>query len=135
MGNNFTYRLTSDGVDLTDYALIYYADYPNRFVEYGGDNPGFVINDDVDISDGGVILGSIDVGMNMPHVDDANYDTTYTNYCTSPDNYDHCCGAKLWLIPRLHLTDNVSLPMDTWDGSLELYMFETDLMQYIDTDL
>ena len=137
MGNDFVYRLTSNGVTLEDYALIYYADKPDRFVEWGGDNPGLVINDNINIVDGDTFDVCVDLGMNLPHMNDANYDTTETNYSEAPDFYENSCGAKLQLIPISDLTsfeDTVVLPMTTWNH-VGRYLLETDLIHYTNTDL
>jgi len=116
----------------TQYALIYYADKPDRFVVWGGDNPGAVIG--IGTSDSGKNInfaGSKDLSMSLPHPNDANFDTTKYDYCIE-DGYVHCSGAKLWLVPTSDLTGDVSLPLDGWYPLN--YLFETDLITYTDID-
>ena len=137
-GNEFYYEISFEDVTLDAHALIYYADKPNRFEDWGGNNPGAIIQVlPTAIVDGDMITGCIDLGMDLPHINDANYDTTHTNYCDLPDEYDNCCGAKLQIIPIIDLTpsgDTVVLPLIDWDH-VDRYLLETDLIQYTDTDL
>src|SRR3989344_9607036 len=43
-GPTFDYTLNARGLEPnTEYSLIYYADKPDRFVDWGGDNPGALI--------------------------------------------------------------------------------------------
>ena len=133
MGNLFCYEMdvtTDDGLlPDTDYALIYYADKPGRFENWGGDNPGFVINIMTTDEDGEIsIRDAIEMDMDMPHPNDANYDTD--EYC---EEFGQCDGgAKLWIIPTTNLTSGTDLPMSGWDMSL--YLFETELIHYTDTN-
>ena len=130
MGNEFYYEMTFESVELTDYAFIYYADKPDRFNNWGGDNPGAVLQIlPTPITDGDMVTGCIDLDMDMPHPNDANYDTD--EYC---EEFGQCeGGAKLWIIPTNQLTDGTSLPMINWD--LEPLLLETDLIHYIDTNI
>jgi hypothetical protein len=70
--------------------------------------------------------------MSLPHSDDWNYGTepfngNHANYCTSPDNYKHCTGAKIWLVPSSGY-DTATKSLTTWVPSN--YLFETDLIAY-----
>lgn len=138
MGNAFYYEMEFDGVDLTDYALIYYADKPDRFNMWGGDNPGAIIQIlPTSIVDGDMITNLIDLDMDLPHLNDANFDTTYTNYSLEPDFYDNSCGAKLWLVPLIDIN-----PLYASEGGQlvtgwfsDTIVFETELIQYTDTNL
>ena len=113
----FKGKLTTTGLTSgTPYALIYYADKePDRFVNWGGDNPGKVIltftgeqtNWDFEV----------DIGMNLPTAPDTNLNT----------------GAKLWIVPISALTGDNALPMDEWNSSE--YLFEKEFIVYFDCDL
>jgi len=116
----------------TDYALIYYADKSNRFVDWGGDNPGALISL-VTSDEFGVIAesGSTELGMDLPCFPDANQ--FEISYGDPPDSYVHPHGAKIWLVPATALPGDwpSSIPWTTWDRVSIL--FETDLIQYDDT--
>jgi len=112
----------------TQYALIYYADKPDRFVSWGGDNPGAVIGTGMSDGSGNInFAGSKELNINLPHPNDANFDTTETDYCYV-DEYENCYGAKLWLVPTSALTNEDSLPLVSWAPTE--YLFETDLIRY-----
>jgi len=70
----------------TDYSLVYYADYPDRFNDWGGDNPGALIATETSGDDYSIEMeGSIDLDMSLPHLDDANYNMDETDYREAPD--------------------------------------------------
>jgi len=137
VNERFKGKLITSGLNSgVQYALIYYADKPERFENWGGDNPGKVIK----IFDGDQtsLIINENLGMNLPSVNDANIDEY--NYCGSAENdthtgddYTHCHGAKLWIVPTSALTSDSTLPMDEWVQSE--YLFETDLMVYFDCNL
>jgi len=116
----------------TDYSLVYYADYPDRFNDWGGDNPGALIATETSGDDYSIEMeGSIDLDMSLPHLDDANYNMDETDYREAPDFYCNGFGAKLQLV----LTDDLegeNLPLVSWNPGD--YLFETNLIQYTDTD-
>lgn len=123
----FNYELEATGLTAsTNYSLIYYADKPDRFVEWGGNNPGARIVEVTSDIDGEIfVTGSASV-IDLPSLNDANigeYD-----YCVE-DDYLLCHGAKVWLVPS---TDYAS-PMTAWNPST--YLFETDLIAYGQTAL
>jgi len=123
----FNYELEATGLTAsTNYSLIYYADKPDRFVEWGGNNPGALIVATTSDSNGEIsVTGSASV-IDLPSLNDANigeYD-----YCVE-DDYLLCHGAKVWLVPS---TDYAS-PMTAWNPST--YLFETDLIAYGQTAL
>ena len=93
----------------TGYSLIYYADL------WPGDNPGALIASGTTCIEGNInLVDCVDLGMDLPHPDDANY----------PD------GAKIWLV----LSDDYDGSMMTaWNP--EEYLFEYDLITYDDTDV
>jgi len=119
----------------TDYALIYYADKPDRFVDWGGDNPGALIgvvgsDPNGDIS----AFGSVELNMDLPCPPDANqFEIAYN---VTPDFYDNAHGAKIWLVPASYLP--TSWPNDggwmTWSADIvSNILFETNLIWYDDT--
>jgi len=124
------------------YSLIYYADEPNRFVDWGGNNPGrlianFTADDSGNIYAEGTetepVKGSINLGIDLPHANDWN-GTSEANYCNNAnghDSYDLCRGAKIWLV----LANDYSESTKTLTGwNPDSYLFETDLITYDDTD-
>ena len=117
----------------TNYSLIYYADKQTRFENWGGNNPGAVIATFTTDGSGNINLGAIDteLGMDLPAADDWN-GSTFANYCLSPDLYNTCRGAKIWLVPTSDLTGDANLPLDAWNPAN--YLFETDLIIYSDTN-
>jgi len=120
----------------TTYALIYYADMPDRFVDWGGDNPGALIalvTSDVN----GMISesGAVNLGMDLPCPPDANQ--FELDYSGAPDNYANAHGAKIWLVPATYLP--TQWPNDggwmTWSAEIvDNILFETDLITYDDAD-
>lgn len=65
-----------------------------------------------------------DIGS-FPHIDDANIDAL-ADYCATPDFYEHCKGAKLWVVPNGDLADeNLN-----WANMFDGYYYETDLVYY-----
>lgn len=131
-GSTFDYGVYATGLSDGDYALIYYADTEDRFNDWGGDNPGAVI--DTGASSGGVLSmsGNIELGMDLPCPPDAN--AYYYDYTQDPDNYDNAHGAKVWLVPTSALTGGTALPVSTWPQTDD-WLFETDLITYDDTDV
>ena len=61
---------------------------------------------------------------NLPHIDDANMDEL-ANYCETPDEYNQCKGAKIWLVPNGDLDGSIL----NWANMFDYY-YETDLIQY-----
>jgi hypothetical protein len=134
----FDYELSVSGMQpSTGYALIYYADYDPRFDNWGGDNPGKVIATFVTDEFGDYSSGeqSVELGINMPTGDDWNIAPVpnYCDYHNGIDDYLHCKGAKIWVVPVSDLTDGTSLPLVAWNPSE--YLFETDLVVYSDCDM
>jgi len=137
---NFVGTLTTTGlVASTNYALIYYPDNEDRFAsdKWNGDG-GQVI--DIFTTDGtGNYDDSFDVDLarNLPHSDDWNINPS-PNYCdlhNGFDDYEHCRGAKLWIVPVSDLTsdgEEYDLPLTTWNPTA--WLFETDLITYSDCD-
>ena len=115
----------------TEYVLIYYADQPDRFVDWGG-APALelaIVNSDSEgyISDS----GSTGLGdTSFPFETDWNIGSE-ADYYTS-DGYCHAKGAKIWLIPIADY-DGTGEVMTGWNP--QNYMFETDLVVYFDCDI
>jgi len=129
-GNNFNFSFTATGLTDGDYSLIYYADTEDRYVDWGGDNPGAVIATFAAVS-GNISSGdmSVNLGMNLPSPPDAN--AYFYDYTGDPDNYAHATGAKIWLVPTSVLTSG-AMPVATWAPNND-WLFETDLIYYDDT--
>lgn len=129
VGNKLNYTLDATGLDNeTEYMLIYYADQPDRFVDWGG-APALELGSGTPDDDGNLTLsGSEETNGNLPYADDWN-DGPEADYCTEPDNYEHCTGAKIWLIPTDDY-DGEDKTLTAWNP--ENYLFETDLIRYFD---
>jgi len=109
-GYEFEYRFKAKGLTAdTDYSLIYYAD------PWPGDNPGAVIAEFTSNDKGRIkwTSGSVELGMGLPCVPDANYPG----------------GAKIWLVPTADLTGG-QLPMSAWHPTKIL--FECKLITFSD---
>jgi len=124
----FGYSFAATGLEAdTEYCLIYYADKPDRFVDWGGNNPGALIGNFTADGGGNVVAeGWTELNMSLPHSNDANVNEYVYNL--APDYYAHPCGAKIWLVPA----DCYDEPeVVSWTPSR--FLFETDLICYIDT--
>lgn len=129
-----------------EYCLVYYADRDNRFVNWGGDNPGALIGQGTPSRRGKLLLmGKPDLDMDLPcccNVSEcAGRDGPDWNCCPDPDycdynnlldDYRHCSGAKIWLVPCSDYNDADRI-LSAWNP--EEYLFETDLIWYDDTDV
>jgi len=111
LGPEFVYTFEAHGLQInTPYSLIYYAD------PWAGDNPGALIATFGADSNGNIpsTSGSVELGMNLP----------------DPADDNALLGAKIWLVPS-----------DDYDGTKmivyneSLYLFETHLIWYNDTDV
>jgi len=127
----FNYNLFGVGLDSkTDYSLIYYADKPDRFVNWGGNNPGKLITTGTTDKNGVLVMhGEKDLYMDLPSGDDANIDEY--DYRNAPDFYHNAHGAKIWLVP----TDALPSAGYPGDGDWAFWnvggiLFETDLISY-----
>ena len=146
IANEFNYEFYAEGLkSTTKYSLIYYADKPNRMVNWGGGNPGAYIVEFTSDSDGRIrnldseflpIKGSVDLNMNLPSSPDWNA-TIEADYSIGPDNYLMHRGAKIWLVETNVLNVNYPTP-DTWIewGTIrDEVLFETDLITYSDSSI
>jgi len=137
-GPEFKFKFNATGLtSSTNYSLIYYADKPDRFVEWGGDNPGALIANFTTDGSGDIAATSwqsVELNMDLPCHPDANIDEY--DYSGPPDNYTHAHGAKIWLVPTVYLPAN--WPNDgawmNWNATIvSEILFETDLISYTDT--
>jgi len=114
-GSAFDYDFTGTApLANTDYCLIYYAD------PYKGNNPGALIDCGTTDASGGItLIGSIDLGMDLPHADDANYPG----------------GAKIWLVTSADYNSDAKTtgPMTGWNP--DNYLFELGYIVYDDIDV
>lgn len=108
VGSTFSAEvISSNGITLNDYSLIYYKDNSNRF-----SSPAKAI-----------LVGA--VSGSLPYNDDGNLDEY--EYCTEEEKYNHCHGAKIWLVPKTDIDSGGSL---TWANANDKWLFETDLIVY-----
>ena len=126
---DFNYEFEATGLVAGDYSLIYYADMPDRFEDWGGKNPGgeiatFTVEEDGIISE----TGTSDLVIDLPNNPDANI--SEHDYCGGVDNYDLCHGAKVWLVESSNYVDGEVI---TWDPTQ--FLFETDLITRTNTSV
>jgi len=117
-GPAFEYKLHAHGLlPETDYSLIYYADKPNRFTNWGGDYPGaFIASGTTNIIGDLKMHGCCELNMDLPCPPDANYQD----------------GAKIWLVPSSDY-DATNFKMKTYIPTQ--YLFEDVFITYDDTDV
>lgn len=130
----FDFTLNTSGLQSeTEYVLLYYADYDPRFDKWGGDNPGaLVATFTSDVAGNAYVTNNIELNMNLPTEPDWNInpDPDYCDLHNGFDDYDHCQGAKFWIVPK---SDYVEGKVANWNPSA--FLFETDLGVYFDCDL
>ncbi len=95
--------------------LVYAMDKDSRFVNYAS-----------------VILVD-DINGDLPYSSDWNADAD-PDYCLNHntfDSYEHCNGAKLWVVKESDLgtPDSEGVYPLSW-ANMNLYLYETDLIQY-----
>lgn len=120
----FNYDLDGTELNEIEYAIVYYLDI-NSDKDW---NPTNVVVVDT-FTGGSIVTGSVDIGMNMPVSSDYNKNPI-PDYCglhNTFDDYEHCKGAKLWIVPTTDITDN---DLNKWNPSN--WLFETDLIVYAD---
>jgi len=128
IGKNFVYTLEASGLKPgTDYSLIYYADFEDRFANWGGNNPGALLGTFTTDENGNILLTEHveDIGMSLPCSPDANIDV---HDYTTLDGYVHAHGAKIWLVPSSDYDEISKTIYPNWHP--ESYLFETDLISY-----
>lgn len=119
VGDVFTYTIIEgEGtLDISDYKLVYYKDDPTS----ADDTERMNTLGTVYVIDNGEDIG------NLPMTDDWNVQEL-ANYCGNAngfDDYKHCKGAKLWLVPNANAVDGLV----NWDN-YQLFLYETDLIVY-----
>lgn len=122
-GNNFDFNFTGIGLEVsTAYSLIYYAN------PYPGNNPGGLIGTGTSDGSGGLVIsGSVNTGS-MPRPPDSNM---LVDHSIPPDNYATPFGAKIWLVPSA-CYNSTTKSITTWSPTR--FLFETDMINYVDTD-
>jgi len=125
IGLKFEYKLESSSFG-EDYVLIYYADQPDRFTIWGG-APALLLGT---LPAGQTVLeGSVDTGDLPSDIDwNKNPNPDYCDCNNGHDDYEHCYGAKIWLIP-LSDYNGVDKVLKNWNP--QNYLFETDLIYYV----
>ena len=123
-GDTFSYSFSATGLEHSiAYSLIYYAN------PYPGNNPGCLIGTGTSSSTGTLtITGTPDLNMSLPTPPDANM---IIDHSVAPDFYVHAHGAKVWLVPS-SCYDSTNKKIGTWSPTR--FLFETDLINYVDTD-
>ncbi|MCX6761200.1 MAG: TasA family protein [Candidatus Nealsonbacteria bacterium] len=120
----------------TQYSLIYYADQQTRFTNWGGENPGAVIGTFTTDGSGVIVSTAINtnLGMDLPATNDWNK-VANPDYCLGHngfDSYATCTGAKIWLVPTSDY-NSATKALTAWNPAN--YLFETDLINYNDTNI
>lgn len=129
-GPNFCFLFTADKLTAsTDYSLIYYADQPNRFVNWGGNYPGaFIASGKSDKYGAICLMGSVNLGMNLPSPPDLNADPIHSSLGPG------VTGAKVWLVPTSDY-DKTACKVINWDPTKFLFDDSSRLVNYCDTDV
>lgn len=110
----------------TEYSLIYYADKPDRFNDWGGNNPGALIATGTTDANNAITMSGDYFIPTLPHFNDANCNMDETDYREAPDFYKNGYGAKLWVVPSSDY-DGVNT-LIAWNPAS--YLFETDLISF-----
>lgn len=133
-GPTFDFVFNGKGLEPnTEYSLIYYADEPDRFVNWGGNNPGALIASGTSNGGGNIHLGgSTELNMDLPHPIDANANISNHDYSGPPDYYATATGAKIWLVLSSDY-NATTRTMTAWNPTE--YLFESDLINYDDTEV
>ena len=118
-GDTFGYNIVSGSIP-AGFELVYAMDKENRF------NPGSYATVKT--------VAEINLeGEGLPMSGDwnANADPNYCEYHNTFDSYEHCVGAKLWIINSNDIENNGVL---TW-ANMDDYYYETDLITYSDENV
>jgi len=131
VGNTFNWKLTAQGLQTTtNYVLIYYADFEDRYTKWGGNNLGAYIATITTDTAGAIdTSGSTNLGINLPTSPDWNMNDA-TDYFTL-DDYSMRRGAKVWLVPASDYNTGEK-KLTAWNPTT--YLFETNLITYNDND-
>jgi len=96
--------------------LVYALDHDDRFVNYAS------------------VIKVEDIDGNLPYSEDWNLDAD-PNYCdlnNGFDSYEHCNGAKLWIVKESDLGEAVDGVYPLSWANMNAYLYETDLIRYFD---
>jgi len=114
----------------TEYVLIYYADQPDRFSNWGG-APALELATFTSDGDGSFSeSGNVNLDGCLPKENDWNIGPD-ADYVAS-DGYEHGKGAKIWLIPS-DIYNGIDSELTDWVP--DEILFETDLIAYFDCDI
>lgn len=98
----------------SDEVLVYALDHDDRFVNYAS------------------VIKVEDIDSDLPLSSDwnANADPDYCDMNNGFDDYEHCNGAKIWIVKESDLGTPVDgvYPLD-W-ANMNEYLYETDLIRY-----
>lgn len=114
----------------TNYVLIYYADQPDRFANWGGAPALELATFTSDINGNFTETGNQNLGQCIPIEADWNIGED-ADYVAS-DGYIHGKGAKIWIVPA-SIYDGVDTELTDWVP--DEILFETDLIAYFDCDI
>jgi len=121
-GKDFDYTIDYYGLPETEYALIYYANYP----DYWEEGPVSVI-DTFTAGSSGTYHNWNSTTPTMPSTNDENAQRSIN--VEAGENYTHEYGAKFWLVPT------IAVEGDDLNWSMaDKFLFETDLGMYQDCD-
>lgn len=128
-GQEFEFSFTGTVSQVeTVYALVYYIDVDSSKT-WNLANSVKLATGTSDASGNLVIAGSNDLG-DLPSSGDYNGNPdqgdSYCNYENGFDDYVHCSGAKMWIMPEADF-NAVSWNPTAW-------LFETDLISYVEDD-
>jgi len=126
VGEEFGYELEATGLDDVEYVLIYYADQPKRYTNWGG-APALELGR-ATASDGVLNLEGSKIIDSLPYITDWNAGED-ADYCAS-DGYVHCKGAKIWLVLASDYTET-NEELSNWNPTA--YLYEIDLIHYFKT--
>ena len=129
----FNWELDGTFMPDTDYVLIYYADQPERFTNWGG-APAMEIAEFTSDADGNFSeSGNMNFGNKcLPFEEDWNIGPDAHYDWVSEDGYVHGKGAKIWLIPA-EIYDGTDIELNNWVP--EKSLFETDLMAFFNCNV
>lgn len=133
-GPRFVFEFYGERLEAeTSYSLIYYAASElgpvNLHSNIPGDLPGALIAEGISDLVGNIHLqGSINLGMDLPYLTDANYE-----YLDCSAEYGLYHGAKIWLVPSdCYNSTSMTVYEDKWQP--ERFLFETKLITYFVTN-
>lgn len=109
VGNSFSYEVLSGQIP-EGYELVYAMDKENRFTDYA------------------TVKKVSEIDESLPMLGDWNInpEPDYCGFNNGYDDYVHCSGAKLWIIPSEDIGDEGVL---SWINMANYY-YETDLIYY-----